>query len=117
MYDCWVQAAEDKEITGVCMVDMSAAFDVVDHSILLDKLKLYGFDDISLAWVKNYLSGRTQSVYIDGVFSSYRDVDAGVPQGSILGPLFYLMFTNDFPETVYDCPGFQQKFMQLITYN
>ena len=107
MYDCWVQAAEDKEITGVCMLDMSAAFDVVDHSILLDKLKLYGFDNISLAWVKNYLSGRTQSVYIDGVFSSYRDVDAGVPQGSILGPLFYLMFTNDFPETVYDCPGFQ----------
>ena len=80
MYDCWVQAA------GVCMLDMSAAFDVVDHSILLDKLKLYGFDDISLAWVKNYLSGRTQSVYIDGVFSSYRDVDAGVLQAVLYHP-------------------------------
>ena len=90
-------------ITGVCMLDMSAAFDVVDHTILLQKLKLYGFDPISLAWVENYLSGRSQAVYIDGAFSSYKEMNAGVPQGSILGPLFYLIFTNDFPEIIYNC--------------
>ena len=78
MYDSWVQTAEDREITGVCMLDMSAAFDVVDHDISLDKLELYGFD-LSLNWVRNCLSVRTQAVYINGVFSSHRYVEAGVP--------------------------------------
>ena len=72
------------------MLDMSAAFDVVDHSILIDKLKLYGFDDKSAKWVSNYLSGRTQAVHIDGVMSSFLPVEVGVPQGSILGPLCYV---------------------------
>ena len=65
MYDSWVQATEDKMYTGVCMLDMSAAFDVVDHSILLKKLELYGFDPSSLAWIENYLSGRSHAVYIE----------------------------------------------------
>ena len=51
------------------MLDMSTAFDVVDHDILLSKLELYGFDGEALKWMENYLSGRTQSVYIDGSFS------------------------------------------------
>ena len=102
MYDSWVQAADKGELAGVCMLDMSAAFDVVDHSILLKKLKLYGFDVEALNWMENYLSGRTQAVYIDGALSSYLPVNVGVPQGSILGPLCYVMFTNDLPETVLD---------------
>ena len=84
------------------MMHMSAAFDVVDHDILLDKLKLYGFDDLALQWMKDYLSGRTQAVYIDGSLSSFLAVDVGVPQGSILGPLCYVLFTNDLPETILD---------------
>ena len=102
MYDSWVQAADKGELTGVCMLDMSAAFDIVDHGILLQKMKLYGFDDMAYNWVKNYLAGRTQAVYIDGSLSPFLPVDIGVPQGSILGPLFYVMFTNDLPETVLD---------------
>ena len=82
------------------MVNMSAAFDVVDHGILLNKLKLYGFDEQAIMWMKNYLSGRSQAVYIDGSLSSFLPVDIGVPQGSILGPLCYILFTNDLPETV-----------------
>ena len=114
MYDSWVQATEDKMYTGVCMLDMSAAFDVVDHSILLKKLELYGFDPSSLAWIENYLSGRSQAVYIDGAFSSYKDIKTGVPQGSILGPLIYLLFTNDLPETVYSC-GDESHVNNLVT--
>ena len=102
MYDSWVQAVDKGELNGVCMLDMSAAFDVVDHDILLGKLKLYGFDEMALKWMKDYLSGRTQAVYIDGSLSSFLAVDVGVPQGSILGPLCYVLFTNDLPETILE---------------
>ena len=102
MYDTWVQAVDKGELSGVCMLDMSAAFDVVDHGILLEKLKLYGFDEQSVKWMKNYLSGRTQAVYIDGFLSSFLPVEVGVPQGSILGPLCYVIFTNDLPETILE---------------
>ena len=100
MYDNWVQAEDRGELAGVCMLDMSAAFDVVDHDLLIQKLKLYGFDDSSLKWMRDYLSGRSQAVYIDGFLSSFLAVDVGVPQGSILGPLCYVIFTNDLPETI-----------------
>ena len=102
MYDTWVQAVDKGELSGVCMLDMSAAFDVVDHGILLEKLKLYGFDEQSVKWMKNYLSGRTQAVYIDGFLSPFLPVEVGVPQGSILGPLCYVIFTNDLPETILE---------------
>ena len=71
MYDTWVQAVDKGELTGVCMLDMSAAFDVVDHDILLKKIKLYGFDQDAINWMKDYLSGRSQAVYIDGSLSSF----------------------------------------------
>ena len=74
------QCAERGELTGVCMLDMSAAFDVVNHQLLLKKLRLYGFDQNSLAWMTSYLSGRTQSVCIDGTLSDPLEVLQGVPQ-------------------------------------
>ena len=98
----WVEAVDRGELSGVCMLDMSAAFDVVDHEILLGKLKLYGFDKTALKWMEDYLSGRSQAVYIDGSLSPFLPVDVGVPQGSILGPLCYVLFTNDLPETILD---------------
>ena len=102
MYDTWVQVVDKGELAGACMLDMSAAFDVVDHGILLNKLKLYGFDAQALQWMENYLSGRSQAVYIDGALSSFLPVNVGVPQGSILGPLCYILFTNDLPETIFE---------------
>ena len=107
MYDSWVEAANRGEMAGVAMIDQSAAFDCVDHTLLIDKLKLYGWEEKTLDWTINYLSDREQSCSVESFLSQPIGVKVGVPQGSILGPLYYCIFTNDFPEIVHeqDCPG------------
>ena len=105
MYDTWVEAMDRKEATGVCFLDMSAAFDMVNHSILLQKLDLYGFDSASFSWIESYLSARKQTVCIDGTCSKMLPLTVGVPQGSIIGPLLYIIFTNDLPESVHGHPA------------
>ena len=105
MYDIWLDSLEKAEMARICFLDMSAAFDIVDHSLLIKKLELYGFDSSMVKWVSSYLTGRSQCVSIDGSLSRCLEVRHGVPQGSILGPLLYTLFTNELPEVVHaDCP-------------
>ena len=106
MHDAWVEAAEHGMLAGVTMIDMSAAFDVVDVQLLLEKCRLYGFSREAEQWLWSYLVGRSQYTTIAGSTSSTLPLVAGVPQGSILGPLLYTIFTSDFPEVVHgeDCP-------------
>ena len=101
MYDNWVNSMERDEMTGVMMLDLSAAFDLVDHSLLLKKMELLGFDKEVVVWFWTYLSGRSQCVYVDGKLSESRPVPVGVPQGSVLGALLYILFVNDLPEVVH----------------
>ena len=101
MIDTWVEAFDNEELSAVLMLDMSAAFDLVDHELLIKKLEAYGFEADAYLWISSYLSERTQQVYIDGAMSDPLDVTVGVPQGSILGPLLYIIFTNDLPESVH----------------
>ena len=92
MYDTWVQAMEHGEYTGACFLDLSAAFDIVDHPLLLEKLSLYGFSDDALNWVRSYLTGRSQRVYIESFLSTSQPVPTGVPQGSILPTALYYFY-------------------------
>ena len=77
------------------MIDLSKAFYTLDHGILISKLKYYGLSDLSLNLIRNYLSNRKQYVYWDRTMSSYKGVSIGVPQGSILGPLLYIIYMAD----------------------
>lgn len=97
MTDDWLKYIDHQNIVGAVLLDFSAAFDIIDHSLLQGKLKCYGFTPSALAWVESYLTDRTQKVYFNGSFSEVRSVACGIPQGSSLGPLLFSIFTNDLP--------------------
>ena len=84
----------DPELTLAVLCDLSKAFDVIDHKILLKKMEKYGIRGIANDWFRNYLPDRTQFVEINGIQSQKVPIQIGVPQGSILGPLLYLIYMS-----------------------
>ena len=95
LHDKISSALDNGELAVGVFLDLSKAFDTVDHSILFDKLEHYGIRCLALKWIKSYFSNRLQFVEYNGHVSSRTNISCGVPQGSILGPLFFLLYIND----------------------
>ena len=103
LYDDLLRAADNGSATALLFLDLSAAFDTVDHGLLLDRLKDSGVEGLALEWLDSYLSSRTQSVVIGDYSSDPEDLLCGVPQGSVLGPLLFLIYVAALPaETMVD---------------
>ena len=83
-----------QKLTALCLLDLSAAFDTIDHSILIHHLSSwFGFNGRVLSWLKSYLSSRHFAVNINSTLSAQFSLHHGVPQGSVLGPLLFILFT------------------------
>jgi len=88
----WKKTIGERKMIGVIFLDLKRAFEVVNREILLNKLEGYGIKGTVLNWFKSYLINRTQRVKFNGLLSGSINVDLGVPQGSVLGPLFFLLY-------------------------
>ena len=93
----------NETLINICL-DLSKAFDTIDHNIgiLLDKLKYYGLDDTAIKLFRNYLTNRYQYIQIENAKSQLLEINTGVPQGSIFGPLLFIIYINDISGVKFD---------------
>lgn len=101
--DKWLGSMDNGNLTGLLLIDFRKAFDIINHKILIDKLTLYGIHGTVLQWFTSYLSDRKQRVSIGAVSSDFLPVVSGVPQGSCLGPLLFLIYVNEIPSINPSC--------------
>ena len=101
--DSILEAMDKKQITALVLLDLSKAFDSIDHTRLLHKLSIVGASPSTVNWFKSYLSNRYQYVKIDSTHSDTVSITHGVPQGAILSPLLFCIYLNDLPSAPSSC--------------
>ena len=101
--DDWYSAFDNSEMVGATFKDLRKALDTVDHSLHCEKFEGHGVQNDELRWFVSYLAGRKQFCRANGTDSQVNTVNIGVPQGSCLGPLLFLVYINDLPKVVENC--------------
>ena len=101
-----INGVEKGKHTGMILIDLQKAFDTLNHEILLGKMKCIGLSESSVRWFRSYLAERTFFVSLDNTLSEPGRINCGVPQGSILGPLLFLLYINDVPQALSKCTAY-----------
>ena len=98
--DDWYSGLDLGKLVGLVFIDLKKAFDTVNHDILCQKLNCYGIHQRELLWFESYLSNREQFCRVNGIDSEINSINIGIPQGSCLGPLLFIIYINDLPQAV-----------------
>ena len=104
-------SAMDGKISVLVLLDLSAAFDTIDHAILLHRLhNVFGFGDTVQSWFQSYLENRTQTIVLHGKHSTSASLRYDVPQGSVLGPILFILYTQPLSNVIQHYPVFHQMY-------